>query len=191
MDNQLQELGKSARICTRCNLSRSRTNVVFGNGNPDSRILLVGEAPGFNEDKKGIPFCGKAGEVLDRLLASVGLSRDSVYVTNILKCRPPDNRDPLPEEIAACRSWLDRQMDLIRPAAVCCLGRFSLYFMLEKYSFPTDVNISRVHGKVFEREGDLFGKPPSIVALYHPAVATYNVGMFPVLKKDFEILKTF
>ena len=186
-DKAMASLAEEARACRRCCLARTRTRVVFGDGNPSSRILFVGEAPGFHEDRQGIPFCGKAGKILDNLLSSVGLSRKSVYIANVLKCRPPGNRDPLPDEIALCTPYLSRQMEIIRPEVVCCLGRFSLAWACRHFAIPHPGNISRVHGQVFSTGEDLFGSV-SIVALYHPAVATYNPEAFNILRKDFAVL---
>jgi len=185
--NQLEILEKEAGSCRKCKLWETRRNVVFGKGNPRAKIMFIGEAPGFNEDLKGIPFCGKAGGILDELLSSVNLTRDEIYITNILKCRPPGNRDPKPEEIEQCTGYLDKQIELINPEVMCCLGRYALDFMLEKFSFPKSDGISKVHGKMFSKES-LFDQV-NIIAFYHPAVATYDPGKLELLKKDFEILK--
>lgn len=185
--NQLEILEKETGSCRKCKLWETRRNVVFGKGNPHAKIMFIGEAPGFNEDLKGIPFCGKAGGILDELLSSVNLTRDEIYITNILKCRPPGNRDPKPEEIEQCTGYLDKQIELINPEVMCCLGRYALDFMLEKFSFPKSDGISKVHGKMFSKES-LFNQV-NIIAFYHPAVATYDPGKLELLKKDFEILR--
>jgi len=185
----IEVLAAEVESCRKCSLARTRTHVVFGTGDPSSRIVFVGEAPGFNEDRQGVPFCGKAGRVLDELLAAVGLARKSVYIANILKCRPPGNRDPLLDEIALCTPYLARQIQIIRPEVICCLGRFSLAWVCRHLGIPEPGSISRVHGRVFSTGEDLFGRV-SVVALYHPAVATYNPAAFAILKRDFAVLKT-
>ncbi len=187
---QLAELERTAKDCTKCSLSETRKNVVFGTGDADARVVLIGEAPGLNEDVQGIPFCGKAGSVLNRLLLSIKLNRNSVYIANILKCRPPNNRDPLPEEIACCRTYLEKQLAIIDPVVIGCLGRFALRFILDLYSIPCTESISRVHGKVFSQEGEDLFNSRKIVALYHPAVATYNPNAFDLLKEDFAAISS-
>nr|MDQ3823925.1 uracil-DNA glycosylase [Actinomycetota bacterium] len=122
---ELSAFGADVSGCTRCRLSQSRTQVVFGVGNPDADLLFVGEAPGFHEDQQGIPFVGQAGQLLTRLLAGIGLAREDVYIANVLKCRPPGNRDPQPDEIAACEGYLFRQIELIQPTVVATLGNFA------------------------------------------------------------------
>lgn len=162
--------------------------MVFGSGSSSSGVLFVGEAPGYNEDVRGVPFCGKAGEVLDVLLSSISLKREDVYITNIIKCRPPNNRDPEKEETESCRDYLERQIEIIRPSVICCLGRHALGYMLERFSFGQQGTISTLHGKVLEHTEDMFNRT-KIVALYHPAVAVYDPGKLGLLKKDFQVLK--
>lgn len=189
MDNkasEIESLAGEAKSCSRCGLSKSRHNVVFGKGNPSSGILLVGEAPGYNEDMRGIPFCGKAGDVLDILLSSVGMKREDVYITNIIKCRPPQNRDPEPVEIESCREYLEKQIELIRPRIIGCLGRHSLRYFMDRFSFNVRGTITTLHGKVFEHSEDMFDRT-KVVALYHPAVAVYDPGKIDMLKNDFRI----
>ncbi|GAG89154.1 unnamed protein product, partial [marine sediment metagenome] len=148
------------------------------------------EAPGAQEDKTGRPFCGAAGRILDELLESVGIKRKEVYICNLLKCRPPQNRDPQKEEIDACVSYLERQIKLINPNAVCPLGRHSMKLLMEKVGLKDAIEpISKIHGRVFE-SNTLFSSI-RIIPLYHPAVATYNPNMKEVLNKDFKILKKF
>jgi DNA polymerase len=185
---KLVEAKREAVSCTKCAFWKERSNVVFGSGNPSARIMLVGEAPGFNEDKRGVPFCGKAGEVLDRLLLSIGMDRKDIYITNVIKCRPPNNRDPLEEEIENCSGYLERQISAIQPGIICCLGRHALKDILKRFSIQEEGSISRLHGKVFEKSEDIFNMV-RIVALYHPAVAVYNPGQFNLLQKDFSVLK--
>src|SRR6187402_1750135 len=164
--------------CTRCALSESRTQVVFGNGHPDADLMFVGEAPGFHEDQQGIPFVGQAGKLLDKLLGGIGMTRADVFVANVLKCRPPGNRDPLPEEIAACEPHLFRQIELIEPKLVATLGNFATKLLSGK---PT--GITRVHGT--EQEVNLGGSCVVLYPLYHPAAALYTPAMLQVLEQDF------
>ena len=183
---EIENCAAEAKDCRKCDLWKSRNNVVFGRGNPLSGMLLVGEAPGYNEDMRGIPFCGKAGDVLDILLSSSGLRREDVYITNIIKCRPPNNRDPEDTEIEACRGYLERQIEIIKPRVIGCLGRHSLRYFLDRFSFRAGGSITTLHGKVFEHSEDMFDRV-RVVALYHPAVAVYDPGKIDILKKDFRI----
>jgi len=163
---------------------------VIGEGSHDASIMFVGEAPGKSEAECGRPFCGAAGRVLDELLDSINIGRSSVYVTNIVKDRPPGNRDPLPEEIELYAPFLERQIEIIRPKAVATLGRFSMHFLLGKFgSEKAGESISRLHGKVLSVQAP-FGEI-SIVPLYHPAVALYKATMKDELMKDFSVLKQF
>jgi uracil-DNA glycosylase len=164
--------------CTRCRLSQGRTQVVFGVGNPQADLLFVGEAPGFHEDKQGIPFVGQAGKLLDNLLAGIGLERSEVYIANVLKCRPPGNRDPQPDEIESCEPHLFRQIELIQPRVVATLGNFATKLLSGK---PT--GITRVHGQ--EQEVTLGGNRVLLYPLYHPAAALYTPAMLKVLQEDF------
>lgn len=161
---------------------------VIGEGSHDARIMLVGEAPGQNEAKTGRPFCGAAGKILDELLASINLPRSEVYVTNIVKDRPPQNRDPLPEEIAAYGPFLDRQIEIIRPAIIATLGRYSMQYLLPRFGLGDVLRpISQGHGQLFQGQAS-FG-PVQILPLYHPAAAIYNRGLLDDLKIDFQKLK--
>ena len=180
MSEALQELHTEVRACPLCVLSRTRTLAVPGDGNPAARIMIVGEAPGKNEDEKGLPFVGAAGQLLNQLLDSVGLRREDAYITNIIKCRPPGNRDPLPEEVKACSGYLDRQVEIIRPAVILLLGRHAVQRLL-----PGLDGISRVHGTLVER-GDR-----AYVPLYHPAAALYNGFLVDTLKADFIKVKGY
>jgi DNA polymerase len=164
--------------CTRCPLAQTRTQVVFGSGSLHADLMFVGEAPGFHEDKQGVPFVGQAGKLLERLLQGIGLSRDEVYIANVLKCRPPGNRDPLPEEIEACESHLFRQIELIRPTLVATLGNFATKLLSGR---PT--GITRVHGT--PQEVTLGGNAVTLYPLYHPAAALYTRSMLSVLEQDF------
>jgi len=167
--------------CTKCRLAQGRTQVVFGVGDPSADLMFVGEAPGYHEDQQGKPFVGQAGKLLDNLLAGIGLSRDQVYVANVLKCRPPGNRDPQPDEIEACESHLFRQISLIEPKVVATLGNFATKLLSGK---PT--GITRVHGA--EQETRLGGRRVLLYPLYHPAAALYTPAMLKVLEEDFSRL---
>ena len=164
--------------CTRCALSAGRTQVVFGSGNPDADLMFVGEAPGFHEDQQGVPFVGQAGKLLERLLNGIGLSRADVYIANVLKCRPPGNRDPQPDEIEACEPHLFRQIELIQPTVVATLGNFATKLLSGK-----PLGITRVHGR--EQETTLGGRRLLLYPLYHPAAALYTPAMLKVLESDF------
>ena len=164
--------------CTRCALAAGRTQVVFGSGDPGADLMFVGEAPGFHEDKQGVPFVGAAGKLLDQLLSGIGLTRLDVYVANVIKCRPPGNRDPMPEEIEACEGHLWKQIELIRPRVVATLGNFATKLLSGR---PT--GITRVHGQ--EQETTLGGRRVLLYPLYHPAAALYTPRMLDVLKSDF------
>jgi DNA polymerase len=164
--------------CTRCGLAGGRTQVVFGSGNPNADLMFVGEAPGFHEDKQGVPFVGQAGKLLEKLLAGIGLERREVYIANVLKCRPPGNRDPQPDEIQACEGHLFRQVELIQPTVVATLGNFATKLLSGR---PT--GITRVHGQ--EQEATLGGLRVLLYPLYHPAAALYTPAMLKVLESDF------
>jgi uracil-DNA glycosylase family 4 len=164
--------------CVRCPLAETRSRVVFGAGNPDAELLLVGEAPGFHEDHGGEPFAGQAGELLEQLLAGIGLGRDDVYVANVLKCRPPQNRDPLAAEIAACEPHLFRQVELIRPRVVATLGNFATKLLSGR-----PYGITKVHGQ--EHEVGLASATVLLYPLYHPAAALYTPSMLRALEEDF------
>jgi DNA polymerase len=179
--DELRAYGASVAACTRCRLAAGRTQVVFGAGNPHADLLFVGEAPGFHEDKQGLPFVGQAGKLLEKLLLQVGMSRADVYIANVLKCRPPGNRDPQPDEMEACESHLFRQIELIQPKVVATLGNFAT-----KLLSGSQVGITRVHGQ--ERETTLGGNTVLLYPLYHPAAALYTPAMLKVLEADFQRL---
>jgi uracil-DNA glycosylase family 4 len=185
---ELARIAERVLNCNRCELWRTRTNPVVGEGSLFARIMLVGEAPGYYEDQQGRPFVGKAGKVLDELLNSIGLTRDDVYIANILKCRPPQNRNPQPEEIRACTPYLDAQLELVNPTIIATLGNFSLAYIFDKFSLPKE-RIGKIHGTVFTVS--TIAGVKRIVPLYHPAVATYNAGMLATLRADFMVLTTY
>ena len=158
MTRTLEEVKLEALTCTRCRLAAGRTQVVFGVGSRSADLMFIGEAPGFHEDKQGEPFVGAAGQLLTKLLGDIGLRRDDVYIANVLKCRPPGNRDPMPDEIESCKPWLKEQIDLIDPRVIATLGNFSTQLLLGR-----KVGISRVRGQRFEWRGRV------LIATFHPA----------------------
>ncbi|MEK7554627.1 MAG: uracil-DNA glycosylase [Patescibacteria group bacterium] len=173
-------------------LERTKNKVfpVIGEGNHAASIMFVGEAPGKNEAATGRPFCGAAGRILDELLTSVGIDRKDVYVTNIVKDRPPENRDPLPDEIEAYAPFLDRQIEIIQPKIIATLGRFSMQYLMPKLGLADELkSISVIHGRVFE--GKTSYSKIHLVPLYHPAAALYTNSLLETLKKDFQVLKKF
>ena len=174
----LTTYGDEVAGCELCALAQTRTQVVFGSGSPTAELMFVGEAPGFHEDKQGIPFVGAAGKLLGKLLEGIGLTRDDVYVANVLKCRPPGNRDPLPEEIQACEAHLFRQIELIQPTLVATLGNFATKLLSGK-----PAGITQVHGR--EQHVVLGGNPVTLYPIFHPAAALYTPRMMQVLEEDF------
>jgi uracil-DNA glycosylase len=176
--HELAVLADSVAGCTRCRLAEGRTQVVFGSGHPRADLMFVGEAPGFHEDKQGVPFVGQAGKLLDKLLAAIGLTRSDVFVANVLKCRPPGNRDPLPDEIQACEGHLWKQIELIQPKVVATLGNFATKLLSGR-----PLGITRVHGQ--PQDTTLGGNRVILYPLYHPAAALYTPRMLEVLEADF------
>src|SRR5262249_10300170 len=176
----LERVHAQIRACTRCGLHATRTQAVPGTGPVTADIMIVGQAPGANEDRQAKPFVGAAGKLLDTLLAQIGLDRESVFVANVLKCRPPMNRDPMPNEAEACLPYLRQQFALVRPKAVLILGRHALERML-----PGVGTISRVHGQIFIRSGVAF------MPCYHPAAALHNGSLVEDLQKDFDRVRQY
>jgi DNA polymerase len=167
---------------------REGTHAVLGEGSHDAAIIFVGEAPGRNEAKYGRPFCGAAGRILDELLASISIPRTDVYITNIVKDRPPSNRDPLPSEIELYGPYLDRQINSIQPKVIATLGRFSMQYIMKKFGLTFEIEpISTAHGKMYDAKAE-YGSV-RIVPLYHPAAAIYNQSLKDTLKDDFQVLK--
>jgi uracil-DNA glycosylase len=163
---------------------------VIGEGSHFAKIMFIGEAPGRNEAKTGRPFCGAAGKILDQLLECAGIKREEIYITNIVKDRPPQNRDPLPEEIEIYGPFLDRQIEIIQPQVIATLGRYAMGYVMTKLGLELELEpISKMHGRVFDATTSY--DPIKVVPLYHPAVAVYNSHTLDSLKKDFEILKSF
>lgn len=189
-EKELEKIKNEVLDCKKCPLYKTRIYPVIGEGSHQTKIVFAGEAPGSQEAKTGRPFCGTAGKILDELLESVGIKREDVYITNLLKDRPPNNRDPQKEEIEVCVPYLERQIEIIKPEVICPLGRYSMKFLMEKFGLEEKIEpISKIHGKVFETK-TLF-QNIKIIPLYHPAVAIYNPNMKEILKKDFQILKKF
>ena len=191
---QLRRIKEKIVNCKKCFLYEERVKnsfcPVIGEGSHFAKIMFVGEGPGLTEAKTGRPFCGAAGKVLDELLESIGIERKSVYITNIIKDRPPRNRDPNLEEIKACAPFLLRQIAIIRPKVICPLGNYATVFLLTEFGLADKIKgISRIHGKVFKAKAD-YGEI-EIISMYHPAVAIYNANMKNTLKDDFEVLKKY
>lgn len=180
---EMQKIEDQVKNCKKCSLYKTRNKPVTGAGSVDAKILFIGEAPGRNEDLQGYPFVGRAGSILDELLESIKLTRDDVFIANILKCRPPNNRNPMQSEIQSCTGYLNRQIDLIKPIIIAPLGNFACSFIFEKFNLEYD-KISKVRGKVFD-VNTLDGKI-RIIPLYHPAVATYNPNTKTTLLDDFK-----
>lgn len=168
--------------CTKCRLSNGRTQVVWMDGNPESELMFVGEAPGFHEDKQGLPFVGAAGQLLDKMLSDIGLDRSKCSIVNVLKCKPPQNRDPLPDEIESCKPYLEAQIRFIRPKLIVTLGNFATRFVLDK-----QVSISKVRGQRFEAYG------AAVIPTFHPAAVLHGGGQgsraMEGLRSDFETIK--
>ncbi len=175
----LNQIGAEVRVCTLCELSKSRTHAVPGEGDPNARIMLIGEGPGYHEDQQGRPFIGASGKFLEELLGLAGLTRQDVFIGNVVKCRPPGNRDPLPDEISACSGYLDRQIEAINPDVIVTLGRFSMarWFSGER--------ISRIHGQPRKVGHRL------IVPMFHPAAALHQGSIRPQIEDDFRKLPKF
>ena len=175
---RLKSVYEQARGCTACALHQTRTQVVFGSGNADADLMFIGEAPGANEDRLGLPFVGQAGKLLDKLLAEIGLERDDVFVINTVKCRPPDNRDPHPQEIESCSGYLHRQVELIEPTVICTLGNFATKLLRAD---PT--GISRLHGR--DEIRTIGVRAIRLLPLFHPAAALYTPSTLQTLRDDF------
>jgi DNA polymerase len=178
MSMTLQELQQTASTCTKCRLAGGRTQVVFGVGNPNADLMFIGEGPGYHEDKQGEPFVGAAGQLLTKLLGEIGLARQDVYIANVVMCRPPGNRDPLPDEIDSCKPYLAEQIEHIQPRLIVTLGNFATRFMLDR-----QVSISRVRGERFRIDGR------SVIPTFHPAAILHGGGesssQMAALRSDF------
>jgi uracil-DNA glycosylase len=178
---ELVQLYREVQNCRRCPLYATRTQVVFGSGNADADLMFVGEAPGFHEDQQGIPFVGAAGKLLDKLLEEIGLQRGDVFIANVLKSRPPGNRDPQLEEIEACKPHLTRQIELIEPRVICTLGNFSTKLLTRR-----NEGITRVHGR--PQDHVIAGLPIRLYPIYHPAAGLRSTAMLETLREDFKQL---
>jgi len=176
----LEQFREEIKDCQNCGLSSSRTHVVFGEGNPEAEIMFVGEAPGINEDQQNRPFVGVAGKLLTELLDSIGLKREDVFIANVIKCRPPDNRNPLAEEIEACIPYLWKQIEMIRPRVICTLGNFAAQTILGK-----KIGIMKLRGQHYQVKNFL------VFPMLHPAAALHQGNLRPTLVEDFQNLKTF
>ncbi len=178
----LADVAVEAATCTRCRLAETRTQVVFGVGNPEADLLFIGEAPGMHEDKQGIPFVGAAGQLLTRMLEGIGLGREEVYIANVIKCRPPGNRDPQPDEIDTCTPWLVEQISLIQPDVIVTLGNFAT-----KYVLATQQGITRMRGSVYPWHDR------KVIPTFHPAAILRGGGeksrQFADLQEDFELIR--
>ena len=170
----LKEVAVEVSTCSKCNLCKGRNKAVPGDGSLSAKVLFIGEGPGFHEDRQGRPFVGPAGQFLEELLESINLRRSDVFITNVVKCRPPNNRDPLPEEIAACNEYLDRQIAALKPRVIVTLGRFSMakFFGSEK--------ISAIHGRARKKDGYI------CIAMYHPAAGLHQNSLKDVIREDFK-----
>lgn len=180
---ELEEIAKQVVVCKNCSLCKQATRGVPGEGNPEAKIMFIGEAPGYNEDQQGRPFVGRAGQLLNQLLSEIGIKREEVFIANVVKHRPPENRDPLPEEITACDLFLDRQIETIDPVLIVTLGRFSLG------KFLPGESISRVHGQA--RFVDFMGKRYVVLPMYHPAAALRSSQIADQLRQDFQKITRF
>ena len=182
MTRTIDELAREAATCTRCRLSAGRTQVVFGVGNPSAELMFIGEAPGFHEDKQGEPFVGAAGQLLTTLLGEIGLRREDVYICNVLRCRPPGNRDPMPDEIEACTPWLKQTLAAVDPRIIVTLGNFATRYMLDR-----PVGISRVRGERFHIDGRI------VIPTFHPAAVLRGGGaaskQMEAIRSDFAAVK--
>lgn len=176
-EEKLREIAKEVASCRKCPLYKNATNPVPGEGNPEAEMMLVGEGPGFFEDQKGIPFCGAAGKLLDELLQSIEVARKDVFIGNMVKHRAPENRDPQPEEIEACREFLDRQIEIIQPKIIVTLGRFSMN------KFIPEGKISQIHGQA--RFVEFAGRKIIVIPMFHPAAALRGGEIMRMLKEDF------
>ncbi len=175
----LEDIAREILNCKKCDLYKTKTNYVVGSGTERAEVVFVGEAPGREEDLKGEPFVGAAGKLLTEMLSKIGLRREDVYICNVLKCRPPNNRDPTPEEVEACGYYLVRQLNVIRPKIVVCLGRFAASFIFDLFGLEF-TSISRVKGQVFEAE--MWDRKVRVIPIYHPAAILYR----PQLREEYE-----
>jgi len=186
-EKELEKISLQIKNCNKCPLYKNRKNAVPGEGNWRNRIMLIGEAPGFNEDEQGRPFVGKAGKLLEEFLSSIGKKREEVFITNVVKCRPPNNRQPEEEEIRICTSlYLDKQIELINPKLIVCLGNISANYIFKKFGLKFE-SMNKSHGKVFS-VSNLFIQA-KVITTYHPAAILRNQNLMPIAKADWETIK--
>lgn len=185
-EEDAEKIRDEIQSCRKCGLHKTRNTPVPGEGSLDPKAMFIGEAPGFNEDRQGKPFVGRAGDVLDEMLDLTGLKREEIFITNILKCRPPGNRDPEAEEIKECTPYLDRQISLIKPDVIVTLGNFATSYIMEKFGLKPET-IGKVHGKVFRISNLML--TAKIIPMYHPAVVLRNPNLKGSLIEDFRMLK--
>ena len=183
---EIKKVYNFVKNCKRCILFKTRNNLVFGEGSLDSKIIFIGEAPGYNEDKQGRPFIGRAGKIFDELLDSINLKRNNVYITNILICRPPKNRKPLKNEINKCKKYLDKKIEIIKPNIFVPMGNIAASYILKKFGIKND-RISKIHGTIYQI--NYHSKIIKVIPLYHPAIATYNINKRKILFEDIKIIK--
>jgi DNA polymerase len=186
VEKEFKQLFSLVKNCKDCDLWKNRQNPVLGEGSINAKIMFIGEAPGLNEDIQGRPFVGRAGKILDEMLESINLKRKDIYIANILKCRPPENRNPFKNEIDSCTKYLEKQIEKIKPELIVTLGSFATSYIFEKFNIKFE-KIGTIHGKIFNLN-TIFGKQ-IVIPVYHPAVATYNPNRKEVLLKDFYKIK--
>lgn len=187
--NLMLAIKEEVIACQKCGLYKTRILPVIGQGSHDAKVMFIGEAPGATEDKTGVPFCGRAGQILNLLLNSINIQREDVYIANILKDRPPGNREPAMDEIVACTGYLLRQISIIEPKIIATLGNYATHFILDKFGVSeSQLGISRLRGKKFPVQDPVTQKSYIIIPLYHPAVAVYNSKSLDDLKSDFKII---
>ena len=179
---KLDKIKNSVLKCKKCSLHKTKNCYVFGEGFINAKVMFIGEAPGKNEDDLGRPFVGRAGKIFDEMLGSINLNRDDVYISNILKCRPPRNRNPLSIEIKKCSEYIDKQIDIINPQIIVLLGRIAISYIFEKFELPFE-KINMIHGKIYSKN-DL-----KIIPIYHPAAVIYNKKLKNILINDFKIIR--
>jgi len=185
-EEELEKIAEEIRKCTKCPLHKNRKNTVPGEGSIEKKIVLIGEAPGFNEDIQGRPFVGKAGMLLENFLLSIGLKREEVFITNVVKCRPPNNRQPTEEEVNVCSVYLDKQIEIIKPKVIVCLGNISSQYILKKFGIKFE-SMSKMHGKVFSISN--LQLQVKIIPTFHPAAILRNNNLLSLTKSDWEKIK--
>lgn len=186
--DDINKISRLIKKCNKCKISKKRKNTIPGDGSLDSKIIFIGEAPGYKEDIVGKPFVGRAGKIFDELLNTIGIKREKIFITNVLKCRPPKNRNPLKIEIENCKKYLDLQIELIKPKIIVTLGNFATLYIFNKYNLKYET-ISKVHGKIYAVKTDI--RDIFIIPFFHPAISIYNPNKKNILIKDFKKLELF